>query len=194
MKNLRNQSGALSLDFLFALMLVMGTTVVFGMFCFTLSLIEIIQYTAYSSSRAYFAGNIDRAAQIRLAENVFDKLVNGKFAYFLSPKKDWFIITPNFGDFSNLYGGADGRDVFIGARFNVQAKLLGMTIPFVGSTERENGYKTTVTSFLGREVTSKECMEMIEPRYTRIKALDESYGLATTTSGTGYVAFDDNGC
>lgn len=199
MKNiLKNQSGAMSLDFMFALVFFLGTSVVFGMFCFTLSLVEIIQYTAYSSSRAYFAGHIDKKHQDDLARAVFSKLTEGNrskdnFKFFLAKNRDWFDIQIQIGDFSSQYGRQQPTDVLEGVRLQVKAKILEFAVPFLGSTVK-NGYTTNVTSFLGREVTTSECLQMVQQRAALIQALDTNrYGQATNMTNT-YYAFDDNGC
>lgn len=190
---MNNQSGALSLDFIFALVLVLSMTFLLGVFSFSLSVVEGIQYLAYSSSRAYFAGHLSQADQEKAAKDKFDELSKtGSYKKLL--KKDWFNVTMDegkAGDFSETYGATEARDLFTGVRAQVVVGLLNQNIPIFGTTEGETPFVTYVTSFLGREPSSEECMEVVKQRYQAIVGLATPYSAA----GTGtYVAIDDNGC
>ena len=189
---MNNQSGALTLDFIFALVLVLSMTFLLGVFSFSLSVVEGIQYLTYSSSRAYFAGHLSEKHQQDLAQQKFDELsMTGSFRKLL--KKEWFDISvDNIGDNSETYGGSDGKDILTGVRTKVVVGLLNQNIPIFGSTEGENPFVTYMTSFLGREPSMEECMNVVNNRFNAIMAL--GYTIPTGDVSTEYVSFDDNGC
>jgi hypothetical protein len=183
-----NQSGALTLDFIFALVLVLSMTLLLGVFSFTLSVVESVQYLTFSSSRAYFAGQLSKNDQTQAAQKKFKELAaTGSYKKLL--KKDWFNVTiDDVGDSSKVYGATDDRDIFEGVRTKIVVGLLDLKIPFFGSTTPETPFVTYLTSFLGRESTTEECMDVIEKRYEAIKNLGYS------SPQNDYVPYDDNGC
>jgi hypothetical protein len=185
---MKNQSGALTLDFIFALVLVLSMTLLLGVFSFTLSVVESVQYLAFSSSRAYFAGQLSQADQTKAAQDKFKELAaTGSYKKLL--KKDWFNVTiDEVGDSSKTYGGTEERDIFEGVRAKIVVGLLDLKIPFFGSTTPDSPFTTYVTSFLGRESTTEECMDVINKRYDAIK------NLGYTSPSSNYTPYDDNGC
>lgn len=188
-----NQNGSLTIDFVFAFILVMGFTMVLGFFAFSLSVVESVQYLTFSSSRDYFAGHTTQAKQTELAEKKFNELSKtGSFNTLL--RKDWFDVKINkIGNSGNVYGAnASTNDIFEGVRTQVTVGLLEFNIPFLGSTEGDQKYETFLTSFLGREPSSAECMEVIDKRYNAILNLDEYR--SGTINPSAYMAIDDNGC
>ena len=189
---MNNQSGALTLDFIFALVLMLSMTMLLGVFSFTLSVVEGVQYLTYSSSRAYFAGHLSPADQISAGENKFkDLAATGAYKKLL--KKDWFdVVIDKVGDSKDTYDSSDERDIFEGVRAKLTVGILDLEIPFFGQTKGDEPFVTYVTSFLGRESTTEECMAVIQNRYEAILDLD-SYR-ANATNPSAYVPYDDNGC
>lgn len=187
-----NQAGGLTLDFIFALVLVLSMTMLLGVFSFTLSVVEGIQYLTYSSSRAYFAGDLSEAAQKSAAQKKFDELSQtGSYKKLL--KKDWFNVTVDkIGDSQDTYDSNDKRDIFQGVRVKLVVGLLDLNIPFFGSTKGDTPYETYLTSFLGRESTTEECLQMVDKRYLEILKLDTYQ--AGSINPRSYVPFADNGC
>lgn len=190
---LNNQSGALTLDFIFALVLVLSMTLLLGVFSFTLSAVEGIQYLTFSSSRAYFAGDLSPQHQTTAGQEKFDELAKTG-AYRKLIKKDWFAVDIEaFGNFHEEYNSADEKDVFEGLRAKITVGLLDMNIPIFGSTAGDKPFVAYVTSFLGRESSTQECMEVINQRYEKILDLDSSYRGPTVVE-SAYTSYDDNGC
>lgn len=189
-----NQSGGLTLDFIFAMVLVLSMTMLLGVFSFTLSVVEGIQYLTYSSSRAYFAGDLSETAQRNAAQKKFDDLSNtGSYKKLL--KKDWFKVTVDkIGDSAPTYDSNNPMDIFQGVRVKLVVGLLDLNIPFFGSTKGDTPYETYLTSFLGRESTTEECMEMVNLRYKEILDLGGGAYRAGSVNPGSYVSFDDNGC
>lgn len=189
---MKNQSGAISLDFIFALVLVLSMTLLLGVFSFSLSIVESVQYLTFSSSRAYFAGHINKEEQKKAAETKFKNLsATGSYKKIL--KKDWFAVTiDTVGDSKEIYGGREERDIFEGVRTKVVVGLLNLQIPLFGSTEGDTPYEAFLTSFLGREPTSEECMGMVSERFNEILRLGAYTG--GNVNSSQYAIFDDNGC
>jgi hypothetical protein len=186
-----NQSGALTLDFIFALVLVLSMTFLLGLFSFTLSVVEGIQYLTYSSSRAYFASHMSEQHQRQAAQRKFNELsATGSYKKLL--KKDWFSISiDNIGDNKREYGAEDSLDIFIGVRAKVVANILSQSIPLFGSTEGDTPFVTYTTSFIGREPSMEECMNVVNERFTM---LVHQGGYTLPTPEIKYERFDDNGC
>lgn len=187
-----NQSGALTLDFIFALVLVLSMTMLLGVFSFSLSVIEGVQYLTFSSSRAYFAGHINPEEQKKAAEAKFAELsATGSYKKLL--RKDWFNVTiDKVGDSGQTYGRSDDRDVYEGVRTKIVVGLLELQIPFFGSTKGDTPFETYLTSFLGRESTTQECMDVVKARFEQILKLGAYQG--SNIKAQEYAAFDDNGC
>jgi hypothetical protein len=189
---MKNQSGAITLDFIFALVLVLSMTLLLGVFSFSLSVVESVQYLTFSSSRAYFAGHINPEEQRKAAEKKFNTLsTTGSYRKLL--KKDWFAVSVDkIGDSSEIYNGQEDRDIFEGVRTKIVVGLLELQIPLFGSTKGDTPFEAYITSFLGREPTSEECMSMVTERFNEILKLGSYTG--GNVNASSYAVFDDNGC
>src|SRR6185369_17627606 len=53
-----NEKGQLTLDFLFAVMLICGVCALLGALTFTLTLTEVVQYVTFSAARTYLAADM----------------------------------------------------------------------------------------------------------------------------------------
>lgn len=188
---IKNQKGSLTLDFIFAFLLVFSISFILTSVSFTLSVVESIQYMAFSSSRDYFAGHINKQKQEELAEKKLEILKNfGSYKNLL--KKEWFDVKYlGSGDFKSDYSSTNPKDVFEGTRLQVTIGFLNFNLPFFGSTEGDQPYVANMTSFIGREPTSEECMDTVSKRLNKLISLG---GYATGSLNPSYVTFDDNGC
>lgn len=188
---IHNQRGSLTLDFIFAFLLVFSISFILTSVSFTLSVVESIQYMAFSASRDYFAGHINKEKQEGLAQKKFDDLKkDGSYKNLL--KKEWFDVKYiGSGDFKGDYSSSDPKDIFQGSKLQVTIGFLNFNLPFFGSTEGDQPYVANVTSFIGREPTSEECMGVVNSRFDKLLSLD---GYATGSLTPNYVKFDDNGC
>src|SRR5688500_13725644 len=137
-----NNRGALTLDFIFAITLVTGLAGILMALSLTLSVVEIVQYAAFASSRAYFASHKNMDKQAEQAKAKFDQLKANK-ALALVFKGDWFEITYVPGhDFRSEYANPIEISTFVGTRVVFSAKMLKFNVPFFGATgEDENGFK-----------------------------------------------------
>jgi hypothetical protein len=193
---LKDQRGMLTLDFIFALMVSIGFAIVFFSIAVTLSLVEVAQYVTYTTSRAYAGAHETKGQQEELARARFDEVMaTPAVKTFLG--QQWMKLgPPQLGDYGSEYPDDPGsdNDVFVGARIPLDAKLLHLNIPFLGSTaEDSNVGKATLNSYLDREVTTTECREQFtRQRFQQLKNMSGTpYGQAP---GDKDVLITDNGC
>lgn len=203
---LRNERGILTLDFIFALMLGMGFTMVFFALTLTLSLVEVTQYMSYAVARTSWAAHETRTLQIDIGNQKYAELRN-RPVFKAIFGRGWFRLPaqPDFGNpntgFNAEYDSdpADDNATFIGARLRIEARILDITIPILGSskTDSQTGF-ANVQTFLGREVTTTECRDNFnKARWTNIRALSGAYAgpYAAGVDPAQFVKLiTDNGC
>lgn len=201
---IQNERGVLTLDFIFALMLGMGFTMVFFALTLTLSLVEVTQYISFSVARTSWAAHETRSLQMQLGNQKYAELL--AIPVFRSLfGQGWFRLPtqPN-------YGGADGFNTeyqvnanndsatFYGVRLQIEARILDISIPMLGTSKSQSSTGVAnVQTFLGREVTTTECRENFNrARWTNIQGLDPAYATAASFGAApGAVALiTDNGC
>lgn len=198
---LQNEEGILTLDFIFALLIGMSFTMIFFALTLTLSLVEVTQYLSFSVARTAWAAHETRSEQIGLGQAKYAELIeNPVFKTVFG--QGWFQLpdTPDFGDpqtgFNAEYNPSNGNDTFIGARLRINAKILDIKIPLLGSskTNPETGV-ANVQTFLSREVTTEECREQFNrQRWARILQLDPHYQEAGYGGPDAVTLITDNGC
>jgi hypothetical protein len=204
---LRNSKGFLSADFLFSIVIASCLCAVFFSLSFTLSMVEIGQYIAFSVSRAHAAAHKTQEDQEKAAKDKFASLQKNKV---LAPlfSNGWFEIGaldirgggPSGKDFGDRYPkpGDGTRGVpQTGIRLNFEAKLLDLKVPLLGPTDPDgNGFKAFLTGLMIREPSSKECRDQIKTqRYKAILNLDKRFeGIAGVGSQKDYIPMEDNGC
>lgn len=199
---LKSQKGILTLDFLFAMIMMFTFTAILFAFSITFTAVEIAQYATFAASRTYFAAHKDADAQKSAAEKKFNDLVlanNAPLATLF--KNGWFTLTPvKLDDFNREYSSdPDGdSDTFVGARTTLVAKILQMRFPLLGSTGDED-FSADVNSFLMREPTVEECRAFTAKRLTNIKNIPQ-VGNPNGRFNNAYVQDDayvmimDDGC
>lgn len=198
LKPLKNQKGSLTMDFMFALVLVLGVSGLFFALSFTLSVVEISQYIAFASSRNYMAAHFDETSQKQQAEDKFTLLTENTPLKVLFKNSSWFKLTyERTGDFREQYpadAGLENDNVnFWGTQLQLQADVLDFKIPMYGSTNPENNaFKTKINSFLGREVTADECNTFYQQRWQNILNLDRKFYSALGQKKVTIIY--DNGC
>ncbi|MBC7371237.1 MAG: hypothetical protein H7326_06715 [Bdellovibrionaceae bacterium] len=205
---LANSKGFLSADFIFSIVIASGLCIVFFSLTFTLSMVEIGQYIAYSVTRAHAPGHKTQEDQTAMAKAKFASLQKNKVLRPLF-SNGWFEITnldirgggSDSKDFADRYprGLASDADLpQIGVRLNFEAKMLKMKIPMMGSTDNGSGFKAFLTGLMIREPSAKECFDQIrKERYRAIMALDKDRRfekIAGASSEQSYVPMEDNGC
>ena len=196
-RTLGDESGILTLDFIFATILVFSFTAILFALSLTFTVSYVVQYMTYASSRLYFAAHINQDQQSQLAQQKFQELkTNPVIAPFFS--NAWFELEePKIGDHNRLYPQSEDPSVdsstFWGTRVGFRAKILEMRIPYLGTTAtEEGGFQAQLGSYLAREPTTVECVEdFSELRLEKIKELDSSYQQGSVRD---YIPIYDNGC
>lgn len=203
---IKNERGILTLDFIFALLLGMGFTMVFFALTLTLSLIEVVQYMSFSVARTALGAHETRGQQTALGNLKYAEL-RARPIFRNIFGRGWFRLPaqPDYGDRANgfnlEYASDPNEDnlTFYGARLRIEARILDISNPILGSskTQSETGF-ANVQTFLGREVTTTECREEFNrARWTNIINLNPAYQQVSAT-GTNPAAavglITDNGC
>ncbi len=204
---LDSSKGFLSADFLFSIIIAAGLCVVFFSLTFTLSMVEVGQYIAYSVSRAHAAADKTQDDQESAAKAKFASLQKNKVLRPLF-SNGWFEI----GNLEIRGAGVKGKDFSdryprqasntigvpqVGIRLSFEAKILNIKIPMLGPTDPEGkGFKAFLTGLMIREPTAKECRDQIKnERYKAILNLDKRFEkIAGAASEQNYVPMEDNGC
>lgn len=200
MRTLRNERGILTVDFMFAMVLILGLSGLLFVLCFSLSVASVTQYVTFAAARNYTTAHITQQLQVDKANQKYEELVNHKA---LKPlyTNGWYTVDarPGIGDHTQLVPGfqeaTDGVNKFWGVSTDFTAKVLSFTIPFFGSTAPDDdgsgeGFKTRLGSYLGREPTTEECLNFTAARWNAIKNLNAGYG----TQGGAYFPQTDDGC
>ncbi len=192
---LRNKQGILTLDLVFALSLTLGGMIIVFALALTLTSVEVAQYVAFSVSRAYYPAHISIEKQENLAQAKYESLI-AKPAFKALFRPNWFELKflgarDYQSENEDIISGS--HNPMSGAEIQIQAKLLAFNIPFFGRTSKnEAGLKTKVNSYLGREPSTQECLQMTAKRWKKIK---ENINLGEFNIGDkGYYIITDDGC
>ncbi|MBX3020614.1 MAG: hypothetical protein KF799_02965 [Bdellovibrionales bacterium] len=202
---MQNQRGLITVDFLFSLVLIMGMTGLLFVLTFSMSIAAVTQYVTFAAARNFVPSHVDQAAQLARAQAKYDELLNNPVLRPLYTG-GWFTVDAQVtvGDLTQAvpaFGQDNAVNKFWGAGTNFTARILDFRIPFFGSTVPDgdgsgSGFKSYLSSSLGREPTSAECIEFTASRWTAIRNLQVSGGAAYSTgTGTqGYFPMTDDGC
>lgn len=198
---LQNQSGFITVDFLFAFILILGFSAILFALTFTLTVVEIAQYSTYASARVYYGANKSQAQQRQAAIDKYKDLTTKNKVFAPLFKNGWFKIQaePFVGDPAPIMPGyaKNALNSFLGVNTVFNAEILKMQIPLFGSADPEDkGFKTTIGSYLGREPSSAECIAVVRNRWNAIQKLKPSTGASyqTNTTPAGYMPVIDDGC
>ncbi len=192
-RNLESNQGLISIDFLFGFLLSFAFLMVFFALAYSLTIVEVVQYIAFASSRTYMGADVSPGVQ---KTNAIDKATSlagvNKFGGFVS--QNWFKM----GAVQVLQNDASGVEYFIGVQIPLTIKLLDFKIPFFGTTKTTNsgeGFQTVISSYLIREPTETECLSFNKNRAALLinTASDAHYGSLPNFAGS-YVRISDNGC
>ncbi len=205
----QNQQGITTVDFLFAFVLVMGFSSLMFALTITLTVAEVTQYATFTAARNMMPGHISRDDQRRVAEAKLNQFVSQPL---IAPffKSGWFELglrQTMIGDattspgFEAYKGDPASPNKFWGVGLTFTARMLDFQIPFFGATATDSdgkgsGFTTFIASYLGREVTTQECILFMNERWGKIRSLAVSGGASyeTNTSTANYLSFEDNGC
>ncbi len=209
--SLSNQSGFITLDFIFAFVLVMGFSALLFALSMTLTTIEITQYITFAAAKNYSAGHVNVILQERAARLKYKELIESPvFAPLYT--NGWFEISRNEGLMVGNMAAVfpeyapptpDQPNLFYGVGTPFIARMLDFHIPFFGSTTETGdgnggGFKTFIGSYLSREIANDECLRLFnQRRWEKIRNLPVSGASSYSTSTPGpeaYVVISDNGC
>jgi hypothetical protein len=202
----RNSQGFISAEFIFALTLAIGFSIVLFALNFSLSMAEIAQYIAYSASRAHAAGHIDQSNQEQLGKDKFTELMNNNVLkpLFNNPDGGWFQLSGldirgggATGKAFTEYSTDENRVPQVGVRFVFQPKVLNLKIALLGNTaeDSDKGFSANITGLLIREPTENECWNLQQKvRYQNILNLDSRYQILGSSGASNFVPMEDNGC
>lgn len=206
-----NERGIITIDYLFALVLVSGFSFIIFALSMTLMMSEVVQYITFSSARNYFAAHNDPQAQ---EEAAFVKYAELRSHPVVEPllTSGWFELDesrmaiatdiPKMKPELQGYEQAPTQNLFHGTVVWFSSKILEFNIPFYGSTASDelrggNEFGAYIGSYLGREITQEECENFLTQRWDYFKNLPTggaaSYSEARRTDSY-YVAIADNGC
>jgi hypothetical protein len=192
---MKKKGGFITIDFLFAIVISFGMILALFSMCLSLTMIEVTQYIAFATSRAYVPSMKTEVQQQDAAVKKYAELSNHPV---LKPLYNggWFKIPPpqkiQAKDYGSLYG--NNKSNFIGVRLPLGVPMLYkfFKIPFIGSGfDNEEDLEMTLTSYLTRESSFTECKEFFEMRRGKIKTLDPRFNKVDETR---YIIMEDNGC
>lgn len=191
-KTLNNEKGILTLDFIFASMLVFGLSAIIFSFGMTLSVVEVVQYITFASARNYSLAHLNQEMQEERGRQKYEELVaNNAIRPLL--ENGWFGVEPvEIADFNNEYApdASYDSDNFIGARVRFRAPILYKRIPLIGTTASgPEGFEANIQSFLAREPTFEECRQFMSERTNLFQTLG-----TYTVDPTKVAIMMDNGC
>ena len=205
-KTFADQRGIITVDFMFAIVLILGFTSLLFVLTFTLSIASVTQYVTFATARNYSAAHIDKETQEARAQAKYKELINNAVIKPLYTG-GWFAVdaTASLGDQTQVVsaweGATGGVNEFWGAGTHFTAKVLDFNVPFFGSTNPDgdgsgSNFKTYIMSNLGREPTESECLEFTAGRWAAIRNLSVANGssYSTNTSTSGYFPIADDGC
>jgi hypothetical protein len=210
MKSLKSQSGMITVDFMFSIVLILGLSSLLFVLSFTLSVASVTQYITFATARNFAVAHIDKEQQAARAQAKYLELLNNPVLKTLYTN-GWYSVDAQatVGDQTKVIPGweeaTEGVNEFWGAGTNFTAKVLDFHIPFFGSTvpdsgdggkDKGAGFRAYMSSNLGREPTEAECIDFTAQRWTAIRNLQVSGGAAysTGTGATGYFPMTDDGC
>lgn len=210
-----NNHGVITIDFLFAFTFIFGLVYLLFVVCFTFFMVEVTQYISFSTARSYLAAHDTNQKQVDMATQKYINLTqsNSSAVKGIMNNLKWYQISPpligKFGDdgfnHPNITGqvllddykvARPDQNTFWGVRIEFIPKVLDFSVPLVGFTnEKEKGtgeiFKTNIQSFLGREPSSQECLDLNVNRWNLIRTKSAKYGQYQNIT-LSRVA--DNGC
>jgi hypothetical protein len=192
---LKNQKGFLTLDFIFATLLMFSFSALLFIFSITFSAFEIAQYVTFSSSRAYFAAHKNETRQQARGQAKFKALIRDQKAPLgVLFRNGWFEIGDVvLNDFNSDFSDDPDKDsgTFVGARALIKAKILNFKFPLLGGAKDEMSASTS--SYLMREPTEEECISFTNDRFEHAQALKPGFD-QTYINVDQYVPIMDDGC
>jgi hypothetical protein len=203
-KHAPNQLGFATTEFLFAIIIAFGMTLITFSMTFTLSVVELAQYVVFSSARAHAAANFDVDAQKKEAQLRFDMLVNSSALrpllanpegfFTFSKSADLDIRSGNGKNFETDYTTAN-RNSLQGVRATFVANILETNWPLIGKISPEDGgFSSKVLGIIIREPSQRECLDYMAERNQALWTFDGNNRFSPFRKTDLPEAWEDNGC
>jgi hypothetical protein len=200
-----NQQGFITTEFLFAIIIAFGMTLITFSMTFTLSVVELAQYAVFSTSRAHAAANFDVESQrkeaiLRYRSLVYSKglkslLGNPEGFFELSKDTELDIRSGNGKNFEADYSPKSSRNSMQGVRATFVAKILETNWPLLGKiTPSDDGFEARLTAILIREPSQRECLDYMNEREDYLWIFDGGNRFAPFKKSDLPPAWEDNGC
>jgi hypothetical protein len=207
----RQERGMVIVEFIFALVITAGLTILLFSLTYTLFVVSVTQYVAFSTARAYSSGGQSPEAQAQTARDKFALLSTGNRAIASLYRNGWFEVSaPNALD---LRGGlsSDNQKLFNqdfdqvptsaqeraqGVSIRLSANILRSRLPLLGATDPEdepNHFVTFVNALLIRDPSQRECKDFMEARRRALAELPSGRRWSQAIE-RDYVPMEDNGC
>jgi len=197
----KRESGFITAEFLFAIVIAFGMSAIVFALTFTLSTVEIGQYIVYSAARAQAAANFDKASQSDAAKAKYSALLADKGLSSLF-SNGWFTLS-KVGDLEIKQGNGDNfsKDYDTGSRGDLQgvravftAKILEMRLPLIGTITPDNGsFSAKLTGILIREPSEQECEQYMDQRAQELWNIGDGR-FQPYRKGDDTTPWEDNGC
>ena len=192
MKKVLNEKGILTLDFLFAFIMIFGFVGVLFSFAMTFSVVESLQYISFASARNYSLAHLNQSKQNERANKKYNDLIQSN-AMKAMLSGGWFEVSKsNNYDYNDLYNPDPSMesDIFIGVRLPLKAPILYKRIPLLGATASDpESFKVNIQSFLAREPSFEECKAFVEQRAEQLR--NSGFNFDVNSSHNSIM---DNGC
>ncbi len=203
-KERATEKGILTLDFIFSIMAVYAISMVFTLLAFTLMFSSVVQYMAFSMSRAHISGQISIIQQQEAVEERFQILQDTYLGKLIKTNDEgWFKVETNGAarEMFDLSTTDDGgrRQKAYGVSLRYTSNILkNFKLPLLGSpgdgAVGDFGV-ANIFSFLYREPSTEECLQF---NRTRWNVIQERFPNLSTmpgfSSGGDHGASSDNGC
>ena len=195
-----SQSGQLTFDFITALLLTFGLGTILMAMGFTLSVVEVAQYAAYSAARTMSAASVSEQVQIESARTKLKELTTtGRIGGLFSV--GWFELgNPEIragngntfrAEFEPTTPTQPRRNFFVGLSIPLKSRILEINLPLIGKTGEEGAFATNINAFMLREPSQDECFKFFEARKAALRALESAQQYYEPTA---MVRTEDNGC
>ncbi len=201
---MKNQRGFVTVEFLIAIVIAFGLTILTFSLSLTLSVVEVSQYAVFSASRAHAAANFDVEAQKKAAQNKFGQLIGSPAMaplfsngwYEISSPTQLEIRSGNGVNFEREYGGTDPKKNLQGVRATLKAKILELRLPLVGDVKPEDdSFSARLNAILIREVSLRECQDYMDQRKEELWNFDGAGRFSRFKKNTAIATpWEDNGC
>ncbi len=157
---LKNEKGFLTLDFIFAFIIIFGFVGVLFSFAMTFLVVETIQYVSFASARNYSLAHLNEDKQKERAIEKYKELTTSQALSALL-SNGWFEVRePANYQFNDIYQPEPSSEIFLGVRILFKAPILFKRVPFMGKTGSDpEGFTAHIQSFLSREPNFSECRD-----------------------------------